>query len=836
MPFHHNRSRLLSGRSEAGTSEEEFEPGHAVLFPFFVVAIGVAMSYFLTRFAPMFPQSGAMFVVGVLIGIEAELGDGAGVLNDSVSIWIAINPELLLLSFLPALLFGDALQVNWQLFKKSFPQTMLLAFPGVLLGTVLTATVVFYAFPNDFSFNLAMVLGAILSATDPVSVTSTLNEVGAPPRLRMLIQGESMLNDGSAIVFFSIFTQLFLAEQGVGQDVDVAEGFSLFFQKAVGGALIGVAFAIMLVLLLWMLDRELDEEETVLQVGATVAFAYLSYFTAEVSAETSGVLAVVFCGVITSAYGLTMIHDRNILWHVWGTIEFLGNTLLFTLGGAVWGSIVTSNADFLVPQDWGFMIVLYLILFLIRIIVIGVFFPVISRVGLRASWQDSVMMVWGGLRGAVGIALALSLDNSVTENVSATTIRDQSATIFAYVGAMALLTLLINAPTVEPLLEKLGLIRSSQARLQLVQAWHHALKLYVLDVYTETVNQERFSCCDRDIVRYHVPILYEATDVELEAAERKYRLKKLIQPDLMSHAQVKRTLERHGVSISRNDSHDESSPMRLAGRRGLPKHARSGFRRILRRASKRSSQELQDAAAVHQVRLMELREVFLHLVQNSYWEMISHGELARQDFVDHILLQSVEEAHSAVAQGKPIDDWKTITTHSRNAELFVKAFFGSIAHMHKRISVEHAREHDKQQWTILSYAILHAHRSAQMKFCEGFVEDDSDLLAAEKQVFEESDAVIAKAQAFVDSIDRKLRVAWVSHLVAVVVLHAQVEKLREARDRNVLQNREVESFRAAAMKALTHVRYCTSISHSDSEEKNNANEKNSDNEEELELA
>ena len=170
----------------------------------------------------------------------------------------------------------------------------------VLAGTTLTALVAYYIFPYDWSFNLAMTFGSILSATDPVAVAALLDQVGAPPRLKIHIAGESLLNDGSAIVFFSIFSGLFLLElgvEGLGEQVNGLEGIKLFFRKSVGGACIGLFFGLGLLTLLYLLNRRLDREENVVQVGSTITLAYLCYFTAEVAWETSGVMAVVAMGV-----------------------------------------------------------------------------------------------------------------------------------------------------------------------------------------------------------------------------------------------------------------------------------------------------------------------------------------------------------------------------------------------------------------------------------------------------------------------------------------------------------------------------------------------------------
>jgi NhaP-type Na+/H+ or K+/H+ antiporter len=201
------------------------------------------------------------------------------------------------------LLLCSGVQLNFHLFVASFWQVMILAFPMVLAGAVLTALVAFYIFPYNWSFMLSMTLGGILSATDPVAVCGLMNELGAPPRLKMLISGESLMNDGSAVVFYTIFSQSFLYElgiEGLGSQSSVANGFVIFFRMALGGTAVGIAFGLALVAILFYLDRRYEKEEVVLQVTASVTMGYLAFYTSEVVCKMSGVIAVVMCGKCTT--------------------------------------------------------------------------------------------------------------------------------------------------------------------------------------------------------------------------------------------------------------------------------------------------------------------------------------------------------------------------------------------------------------------------------------------------------------------------------------------------------------------------------------------------------
>jgi NhaP-type Na+/H+ or K+/H+ antiporter len=381
------------------TAEEHAEePAFTVLYPSFVMTLGVFTFYLLSRYLHFFPYTAVMFILGTLIGVGVSLGSHETHVSESVKAWQNINGEVLLLVFLPGLIFKDALGQNVHLFYVAIWQLLIFAFPLVLAGTVLTALVGFYIFPYGWSFNLAMTFGSILSATDPVAVAALLEEVGAPPRLKTHIAGESLLNDGSAIVFFSIFSQKFFYELGIpefGEDVDFGEGVKLFCQKALGGAALGIVFGLGTLWTLYELDRRFSKEENVVQVSAVVGLAYLGYYVADFVAKTSGVIATVVSGLLVRFLGRASINDIHLMDDFFVLLEHILNTILFSLGGLVWGGVVVENHRDGVwsARDWGYMILLYILLHIIRALLFFVTYPVTERIGLSTSWQESVFQV-----------------------------------------------------------------------------------------------------------------------------------------------------------------------------------------------------------------------------------------------------------------------------------------------------------------------------------------------------------------------------------------------------------------------------------------------------------
>lgn len=173
---------------EKDVNEEEVEPSVAVLFPWFAEALGLIVFYLTTRYVLILPYTAWMFILGTFCGAGAIRLGLQDHLSESLLMWDNINSEVLLLIFLPGLVFNDAFGLDVHLFGLSIWQCLTYAFPMVLAGTCLTALVGYYVFPFGWSFNLAMTFGSILSATDPVAVSALLEECGAPPRLKIHIR------------------------------------------------------------------------------------------------------------------------------------------------------------------------------------------------------------------------------------------------------------------------------------------------------------------------------------------------------------------------------------------------------------------------------------------------------------------------------------------------------------------------------------------------------------------------------------------------------------------------------------------------------------------------
>ena len=180
------------------------DSGEEILFFILISLILGGLSRELNKFTGI-PYTPILIVVGIIWG---SLNSYIGELGTTASKVSEIDPHMILLVFLPALVYESSASAHWHTFKRVLCPVMLLAFPGVILSAFLSALSILYVldYTDVFSWADALVLGSILSATDPVAVVALLKHVGAPQSLSTLIEGESLLNDGTAMVMFSVTT------------------------------------------------------------------------------------------------------------------------------------------------------------------------------------------------------------------------------------------------------------------------------------------------------------------------------------------------------------------------------------------------------------------------------------------------------------------------------------------------------------------------------------------------------------------------------------------------------------------------------------------------------
>lgn len=339
-----------------------------------------------------------------------------------------LSRDLIFSVFLPPLIFEAALFISWRELKRDFPVVALLATVGVLLASAVTATGMHYVLSWDWGS--AIVFGVLIAATDPVSVIATFKEAGVRGRLKLLIESESLLNDGTAAVaFVAVLGVLAGDHQGV-----VSMAGTLLVTTA-GGALVGaiIGFGFM-----FLAGRTPDY---LVEVTFTTLAAYGSFFVAE-HYGFSGVLAALTAGLVVGNYhasGLITDVGRNVLEPFWEYAAFVANSLIFLLIGAQ--EAQQHFSGLLLP-----MMVTIVLVVLGRAVAIYPVCAVFSRSRLKVESRQQHVLFWGGLRGALALALALSLPDDLPR-------RDVIITLTFAVVAFSVFA---QGLTITPLLRSLG--------------------------------------------------------------------------------------------------------------------------------------------------------------------------------------------------------------------------------------------------------------------------------------------------------------------------------------------------------------------------------------------
>jgi len=439
----------------AGGAEHEHAKGHTVLLLLFIMLfIGIATAHMLERYLPFIPYTAALFVIGFFLSLHQNFKREHNAViwpsfDTAIGIWEKADPHLTLFIFLPPLIFGEAMSLNVSQVKSCFNQCILLAGPGVLIGTALTAVVGKFLLPYGWEWNTSMLFGSILSATDPVAVVAIFNSLGVSPRLTMVISGESLFNDGTAYVVFQLM-------MGLCQDAEPTAGQVVAFiiRMTTWGPLIGAVAGFITIWFIGLSAEEHYHGDTMGQVVATICCAYLAFFLSE-EVGTSGVLALVTAGVVVASYGWPLFISRETLRIFWHSIEFVGNTVIFALAGLIFGGICFERRHIITVQDYYYLGILYLLCMLIRAAMVVILWLPLNLTGHRLSPQEGVVMVWSGMRGAVGLLMAVLADRD--KYISTET----GTRIMFHMGGMAALMLVINGPLAPVVLRWCGLMDST---------------------------------------------------------------------------------------------------------------------------------------------------------------------------------------------------------------------------------------------------------------------------------------------------------------------------------------------------------------------------------------
>lgn len=362
---------------------------------------------------------------------------------------VAFDSSSLLYIFLPPLLFEMALAVNVRRMLGDIGGVVVLAVIAVVAATVLVGLAVWAVTP--FALTACLMLGAAVATTDPAAVITTFREIGAPKRLLVILEGESLLNDAAAIAIFTFLLAL-AAPDAAPTATGVVFGFLYSFGAGAGfGLLISMAAARVYPLL---------GRSSLAEASMTVAVAYGAYLLADQWLGASGVVAVVFAGLATGSAGFVHMGPGN--WNtvhaVWTQIGFWANTLILMIVALVTPWMLSS----LSWKQAALVAIVYAGAFAARALILFGVLPMTARFrrGAAMDRPQRILVFWGGVRGAVTLVLAISL----TETPA---LGDAGPVLGALAAAFTLTTLFVNASTLALLASRLGLDQLSPADLAL---------------------------------------------------------------------------------------------------------------------------------------------------------------------------------------------------------------------------------------------------------------------------------------------------------------------------------------------------------------------------------
>ena len=398
----------------------------AVILLMFVVASAVAIGA--RRFN--IPYTVALVPVGLVLS-------ALHLLNPPL-----LTRDVLFLVFLPGLVFEAAFHINYDSLWRDRIAVLALAIPGVMLSIGLTASLLVFAgvvtdYLPDMGWALALVFGAAVAATDPISVVALFSQLGAPRRLTLLIEGESLLNDGTSIVFFSLILALVMGETASpgGLLVD-------FGREVGGGAIVGAAIG----LAISQVVRHIDD--AMVEVMLMTVAAYGSFLVAD-QAGFSGVISTVTAGLICGNYGARTGMSpttRIAVVTFWDYFGFALNSLVFLLMG------FEIHIDTLLSA-WPIIVVAYAAVTVARGLVIFGISGLLAFSHARIPRAWSLILTWGGLRGAISMVLALSLPPELP-------LRDLLVNM---VFGVVLLSILVQGLSMTSLARRLGVIGGREA-------------------------------------------------------------------------------------------------------------------------------------------------------------------------------------------------------------------------------------------------------------------------------------------------------------------------------------------------------------------------------------
>lgn len=383
-----------------------------------------------TKFTTPFPYSFLLLTYGIFIGILAKyvfLDEE----KEIIYTWSHTDPHSMLMIFVPPLIYESSFNIDYHIFKKYLWHFLFLTIPGVIFSTAITGLVV-KSFETSFDWISCFILGSILSATDPIAVINILQNLGVSKKLLILIEGESLLNDGTA------YTVFVLLKYGVNNTITFPYIVETFSQLTFGGIVFGIFMGF---LFNNIIKRIYDNN--IVELSFSIVSCYITFYISEHLLHLSGILSIVSHGLYISYTGRTGTTPslRTTLEHLWEFLSYVINNIIFVLAGVI--IFLNVSYDNIHGSDIGYLFILYICLNICRIILVSFLYIFFRKIGYGLSKMDTIILSLSGLRGEITLLLSLivKLEFELSEEI-----KDK---ICFYSFGIVILTILVNSSIVK---------------------------------------------------------------------------------------------------------------------------------------------------------------------------------------------------------------------------------------------------------------------------------------------------------------------------------------------------------------------------------------------------
>ncbi|XP_028170912.1 sodium/hydrogen exchanger 10-like [Ostrinia furnacalis] len=443
-------NELLQDRSKYGGNITFDDPGRPTLayptslgflFIFITILIGVVVRAIMLSTSMCIPYRVVMFCLGGLAGFCANRFPDFKPFVDICY----VDVDVLLLTFLPIIVFNTSYNVDSHSFWRCFPQILLVGVPGALLTALMAAFIAYHLIDSSWNLPTAILFGVVCSPIYPMEVVKQLKEMTKGKYISVLLLGEGLIGDATVMIeFTAVFGYLALAV------TDASQIALLLLRYAGGGLLLGFAMGKISGTLL-----SLTYYDLLCAVTVTLSTAYLTYYIGEKFLYVSGLLGTVIAGVLVSYRKSTVAGEvEQVVAHFWSILAHTANTLVFTMVGVVIFEKVSYGMSM---RQVSLVFVTYTTVYCSRLLVYTAMMPLLRHVGYGMTWQHCMACVWGGLRGPLSLCLSLII-------LHIPTVADAGDIFIIQTAGLVLLSLLINATTMGKVLKMLGLAEISLAK------------------------------------------------------------------------------------------------------------------------------------------------------------------------------------------------------------------------------------------------------------------------------------------------------------------------------------------------------------------------------------